>query len=615
MPFMSIRRRPRSADTQASADQRRFDLGTRSLVDVIAPAAVEVSRDHLRLEHQYARTLVVTGYPRSVSAGWLAPLINFEAPIEISLHLHPLETSHMVRTLTHKLVQLQSSRLLAARGGKLADPERETAYEDAERLRNALQRGDEKVFSAGLYLLLRAGSMSVLDDMTRRVEVLLAGMLAQSRVAVLEQDSGFRSCLPEGQDRLLVYRNMDTSSLATTFPFTSGTLSMEHGVMVGISKENSSAVIFDPFDQSLENANLVVFAKSGAGKSYFVKLMALRHLYVGVDFLVIDPEDEYRAICDVAGDHAQYIRLASSSGQHLNPFDLPPLDSSDDEGRDPLAEQVAALLRFLEVMLTDPRQSLGVYERAVLDRALYQTYAAAGIDADPETQQQPVPVLRDLVQALASTPGDIAASLAVRLRRYTEGSLAGLFSSQTNVALDRQFVVFNVQALESELRPLAIQMITNFVWNQVRRARRPRLLVVDEAWSLIQYPEGGAFLAELARRARKYYLGLITVTQDVSDFLSSEYGRTVLTNASSKLLLKQDSSTIEPVVAAFQLSDSERQFLLGASKGEGLFFVRGSHLPLKVEASPEEHRLATSAPRELAELAALKAGQQEVAHA
>ncbi len=598
MPLFTIRRRTAEHSRRLPSATRRFALGTRSLADLIAPAAFEVARDQVRLESQYARVLAVTGYPRTVTPGWLTPLIDFEAPIEISMHLYPLDSGEMVRTLGHKLVEYQSSRLFDARGGRLADPEREVAYEDAERLRDSLQRGEEKIFSASLYLLLRAHSLAALEDLTRRVEAVLDGMLAHARVAVLEQDSGFRSCLPQGQDGLMLYRNLDTSSLATTFPFASSTLSMERGVLYGIAHHNHSPVLFDPFDASLENANAVVFATSGAGKSYFTKLMALRNLLVGVDFLVIDPEDEYRTLCGVVG--GQMVRLASSSAQHLNPFDLPP-PADDEDGRDALAEQVAALLGLLEVMLAEPDLALGAEERAVLDHALYAAYARVGITTDPMTHARPVPLLRDLHLELTETGGDAAASLALRLARFVEGSLAGLFAGPTNVELSGRFVVFNVQALEPELRPLGIHLIADFVWNQVRRQRRARLLIIDEAWSLLQYPEGGLFLSSMARRARKYFLGLVTITQDVADVLGSEHGRTVLGNAAIKLLLKQDSSTIEPVVAAFHLSTEERQFLLGAAKGEGLFFARGSHVPIRVEASPLEHRLATTAPRELAE--------------
>src|SRR6202158_1035783 len=320
-----------------SHEERRSARGTRTLADLLAPAAVEVARSHVRLEYQYARVLIVVGYPRTVAAGWLTPLLQFEHPIEISLHIHPLETASIVKLLGHKLVQLQSSRLVDVRGGRLADPEREVAFEDAERLRDALQRGEQRVFSVSLYVLLRASSPGGLDDLTRRVARTLDGMLAHSRVAILEQERAFRACLPTARDELLAYRNLDTSSLATTFPFTSSSLSMERGVLYGVATRSQSPVIVDPFDASLENANMAVFAMAGAGKSYFVKLMALRNLLCGVDFLVVDPEDEYGAVCQAAD--GQYVRLASTSAHHLNPFDLPVPGSGSSDGTDALAEQ------------------------------------------------------------------------------------------------------------------------------------------------------------------------------------------------------------------------------------------------------------------------------------
>ena len=457
------------------------------------------------------------------------------------------------------------------------------------------------MFSVSLYVLLRAPSQRALDDLTRRVETTLDGMLAHSRVAILEQERAFRACLPAASDELLAYRNLDTSSLATTFPFTSSSLSMERGVLYGVATRSQSPVIVDPFDASLENANVAVFAMAGAGKSYFVKLMALRNLLCGVDFLVVDPEDEYGAVCQAAD--GQYVRLASTSAHHLNPFDLPPPGSPTVEGTDVLAEQVTAVLGLLGVMLAEPGAGLSIYERGALDRAAYQTYARLGVTADPATHLRPPPLLRDLQAVLEETSSnDVTAGLAARLRRYVSGSLAGgLFAGPTNVALNRRLVVFNIQMLEEELRPLAMHLIANFVWNRVRRERRPRLLVIDEAWSLLRYPEGGAFISGMARRARKYYLGLVTITQDAADFLRSDHGRAVLVNAAMKLLLKQDSTTVD---AVFELTPEERQYLLGANKGEGLLFARGGRLPLTIEASPAEHRLATTAPRELAEIAA-----------
>src|SRR5438270_6501518 len=331
--------------------------------------------------------------------------------------------------------------------------------------------------------------------------------------------------------------------------------------------------------------------------------MALRNLLAGVDFLIVDPENEYGGVCSAAD--GQFIRLASTSAHHLNPFDLPPPGATATDAPDPVAEQVTAMLGLLNLMLAERGGSLDPYERAVLDRAIYDAYAAVGITADPATHTRPAPVLADLQASLEAAHDDAAAGLAARLRRYTRGSLAGgLFAGQTNVSLNRRLVVFNIQTLEEELRPVAMHLIANFVWNRVRRERRPRLLVVDEAWSLLRYAEGGQFVSGMARRARKYYLGLVTITQDVADFVCSEHGRAVLVNAAMKLLLKQDATTVETVTEAFQLTAEERQYLLGANKGEGLLFARGARLPLTIEASPAEHRLATTAPRELAELAA-----------
>jgi type IV secretory pathway VirB4 component len=609
--MLRLQRRKPDAATQPLSDQeRRFALGTRTLVDLLAPAAVEIARDHFRLEYQYARVLMVVGYPRTVVAGWLTPLLEFEHPIEVSFHVHPLETSSIVKLLSHKLVQLQSSRLVDVRSGRLADPEREVAFEDAERLRDALQRGEERVFSVSLYVLLRASSRHALDDLTRRVETTLDGMLAHSRVAILEQERGFRACLPSGRDDLLTYRNLDTSSLATTFPFTSSSLSMERGVLYGVATRSQSPIIVDPFDASLENANLAVFAMAGAGKSYFVKLMALRNLLAGVDFLVVDPENEYGGVCRAAD--GQFIRLASTSTHRLNPFDLPPPDASSGDSPDVLAEQVTSVVGLMNVLLGERGSSLNPYERSVLDHAVYRAYAASGVTPDPTTHARPAPVLADLQTALEAADNDLATGLATRLRRFVHGSLAGgLFSGPTNVALNRRLVVFNIQQLEEELRPVAMHLIANFVWNRVRRERRPRLLVIDEAWSLLRYPEGGDFVSGMARRARKYYLGLVTITQDVADFLRSDHGRAVLVNAAMKLLLKQDTTTVEAVADAFQLTIEERQYLLGANKGEGLLFARGARLPISIEASPAEHRLATTAPRELAELARREASHTQ----
>jgi type IV secretory pathway VirB4 component len=567
-------------------------------VDVIAPAAIEASRSHLLLDGRYVRILALAEYPRYVHPNWLGRLIDFDAPLDLSLHLEPLESATTIRRLTHKLVELQSSRMLDARSGKIASAEREVAYEDVERLRDALQRGEERVFSASVYLCLRSSTAAALDDLTRRVEAALGGMLASSRPALYEMLPGLLSCLPAGQDHLGRCRNLDTTSAATMIPFTSSHLSMERGILYGLSVHNNSLVIFDPFSRELENANKVVFAKSGAGKSYACKVEAMRALMLGIEYYVIDPEDEYRRVCDAVG--GQYIRLSGTSPHHINPFDLPAAAPIDDrEARDPLAERLLALQGLLGLMLADRGSSLSQREKGALDAALLETYRRAGISRDPRTHSRPAPVLRDLHTTLRKE-GD-SHGLADRLERYVHGSLGRVFSSPTSVDLGRPFVVFNVRDLEPELRPLGVYLIADYIWRQVRGSRRPRMLLIDEAWALMQHEEGARFLSSMARQARKHYLGLTTVTQDVEDFLATPDGHTVLANSSVQLLMRQDSSTIDVVAQTFRLSAGEREFLLSCRKGEGLFFARGNHIALRVEASPMEHGLATTDPAELAE--------------
>ncbi len=590
--------------TPAHSDEL-FQRGTRSVVDLIAPAAIEASRSHLMLDGRYVRVLALAEYPRYVHPNWLGRLIDFDQPLDVSLHLEPLDSAAAVRRLTHKLVELQSSRMLDARSGKIASAEREVAYEDVERLRDALQRGEERVFSASLYLCLRSSTAAALDDLARRVEAALGGMLASSRAALYEMLPGLLSCLPAGQDHLGRCRNLDTTSAATMIPFTSSHLSMEQGILYGLSVHNNSLVVFDPFSRELENANKVVFAKSGAGKSYACKVEALRALMLGIEYYVIDPEDEYRRVCDAVG--GQYIRLPGTSSHHINPFDLPvrhtgppataPRD--DSEARDPLAERLLALQGLLGLMLADRGSTLGQREKGALDAALLETYRRAGISRDPRTHSRPAPVLRDLYAVLRQQ-GD-SYGLADRLERYVDGSLGSVFSSPTSVNLDRPFVVFNVRDLEPELRPLGVYLIADYIWRQVRGSRRPRMLLIDEAWALMQHEEGARFLSSMARQARKHYLGLATVTQDVEDFLATPDGHTVLANSSVQLLMRQDSSTIDVVAQTFRLSAGEREFLLSCRKGEGLFFARGNHIALRVEASPMEDALATTDPAELAE--------------
>lgn len=574
----------------------RLARGERTAVDLIAPSAIETSKSHLYIDGQYVRVLALSEYPRYVHPNWLGRLIDFDEPLALSFHLEPLDSGQALGHLTRKLVELQSSRLLDARGGRIASAEREVAYEDVERLRDALERGDERVFSASLYLKLKAPTVQALDDLTKRVEGTLAGIMAESRPALFEMLPGLLSCLPAGQNHLGRHRNLDTTSLATMIPFTSSHLSVGRGILYGINVHNHSLVVFDPFGPGQDNANKVVFAKSGAGKSYACKVEALRALMLGVEYYVVDPEDEYRRLCDAVG--GQHVRLAGASPQHINPFDLPPPGKADGEARDALAERVLALQGLMGLMLAEPGEVLGQRERGAIDAGLYETYRRAGITTDRRTHDKPAPVLRDFHAVLQETGNPYG--LADRLVRYVDGSLGQVFSSPTSVALDRPFVVFNVRDLEEELRPLATYLIADHIWREVRREPRPRVLLIDEAWTLMRYPEGAKFLSSMARQARKRWLGLTTVTQDVEDFLGSPDGHTVLANSSAQLLLRQDSSTVETVQRTFGLSAGEREFLLSCGKGEGLLLTGGNRVALRVEASPLEHELATTDPAERA---------------
>jgi hypothetical protein len=621
------------------------------LADLLAPAGISLTRNEVRLDDTCCRTLAVVGYPRHVYAGWLERLIDLDEPFDVVLHLHPQSTAAMIRQLSHRLVQLHSSRLLNEERSRIGHAELGVAYRDVEQMREKLQRGDERVFAASLYLHVRAPvaargpARQPLEERVARVEQELANQQLVARPATFEQDLALLSCLPEGRDRLMRTRLLDTSSLATAFPFLSNSLSMPGGILYGMAA-NGSPVFIDVFSPLLENANKVIFAKSGAGKSYGCKIEALRSLLRGVDVYVIDPEAEYGALAAAVG--GQTVRLAAGAEQHLNPFDLPASLSErlqtfpqatqpapaavlteggkgdkgeaiaerhlpNREAGDLLADKVQSLHALLDLMLADrgPTGTAGLSQRekGLLDRALYEVYRRAGISSDPATHMRPAPLLRDLYDVLVGGAcGADDTHLAERLHRYVHGSLSRLFAEPTNVELTNRLVVFDVRDMDAELRPLGLFLIADFVWTRVRHERRPRLLIIDKAWTLMQYQEGGRFLAGLARRARKYYLGLVTITQDAQDFLSSEHGRTVLANSSVQLLMKQDSSTIEAVTKAFRLSTGERQYLLGCHKGEGLLFARGGHVALQIGASPFEHELATTDPRELAARQASGAG-------
>jgi conjugal transfer ATP-binding protein TraC len=649
------------ADTRQTPDARRAEeyLMLPSLEDMLAPASAELTPRWLALGDEVTSVVPIVGYPRYVYPGWFGQIVDLDLPyLEASWHLVPRDSAAMIRTLRRRLTEFDASRRLDARQGRMHDPERELAYQDVAQMIERLQRGEERIFDAALYLLVRAQhhDAELLAQRVRQVESALNTLFLEGRSATFEQDIAFRSCLPLARDELRRTRQLDAATIATAFPFSSMSLSMPEGILYGVVPQNNSLIVLDPFSTQLENANMVVFAKSGAGKSFFCKLLALRSRIMGTSVCIIDPEplEEYQPLCDAV--HGTYIRLAPGAGQRINPFDLAfsdqagqdrsdtapaqsdsvsdgwsghgPQEQDDDDDNEgdesrasvlaglgrtaenPLAEKIQSLLAFLALLLAERTSSevarLSNREKGLLDQALRLTYGGVGITEDPTTHHLTPPLLVDLYHVLRSHnfgPGsaDLAHSLADRLLRYVEGSLSGLFAAQTNVGLDNSFVVFNIRELESDLRPIGLWLITDFVWTRMRRerGRQPRLLFIDEAWSLVQHVEGGQFLASLARRARKYYLGLITITQDVGDFLGNEYGRTVLSQAAIQLLMMQSSATIDQVVEAFRLSGGERNYVLTCAKGYGLLFARNTHTAIRVEASPFEYQLATTNPREL----------------
>lgn len=566
--------------------------GMMNVRDIIAPSAIEVDFNDVRIGDMYYRTFFVSGYPRFVGANWLSPVINFDHTLLTSMFYYPVKSKVILDDLRRKITELEATTMTNREKGKINDPVVEAALEDATALQEQLVKGVEKYFQFSFYITIPAYDLEELNNVSSKLESLLASLLLVSKTSALQMEDAFRSCIPTGIDRLMITRNMDTTSLATTFPFTSSDLTMEEGIMYGINKHNGSLVIFDRF--SMENANSVVFAKSGAGKSYFVKLEALRHLVFGAHIMIIDPEEEYLNLCEVVGGN--YISFSANSKQKINPFDLSGIAT---EGENELGQKLISLVTLLKLMLGQ----LNSTEEAILDRALIETYRIKGITTDPDTQatKEP-PVMEDLYKVLLGGSEPESKNMADRLEKFIKGSMTGIFDSQSNIDLQSSMTVFSTKNLEDALRPIAFYMILDYVWTTIRRDLRKRILIVEEAWYLMQNPDSARFIYGIAKRARKYYLGLTTISQDVDDFLTSEYGKAVVTNSSIQMLFKQHPAAIDKVVDTFYLSEGEKRFLLSAGVGEGLFFAGSNHVAIKVMASEAEHKLITTNPEEVLRL-------------
>ena len=578
--------------------QRAFEQGITTLRDLISPSSIEIQSDHFRLGTKYGRTIYVYGYPRTLSTGWLSPLINIDEVLDISIYIYPVDTTVVMKNLRKKVTQLEADISLNAEKGRIRNPETDAAIQDAEELRDQLQLGYEKFFRFGLYVTLWADSLDELNYVQHKIETMFGQLMFFSKVATSQQEQGMNTTMPMATDQLQIRRNMNTSAISTSFPFTSADLTQERGILYGVNMHNQGLVIFDRF--TLENANLVVFAKSGAGKSFAVKLEAIRSMMMGTEIVIIDPENEYQKLSDAVG--GSYVRLSLNSDVRINPFDLPKVIDSEDAS-DALRANLVTLHGLFRLMLGgtqigpngQPISSLSANEEADLDQALIDTYARAGITSDPLTHQSTPPTIINLYDTLAHMGGS-GPQLAQRLRKYATGTFAGIFSQQSNIDINNQMVVFNIRDLEDELRPVAMYIVLNHIWNIVRAKQKRRILIVDEAWQLMKYDDSANFLFSLAKRARKYYLGLTTITQDVEDFMSNKMGRAIVMNSSMQLLLKQSAAAVDVLSDVFKLTEEERKRLSSFPIGHGLFFAGQNHVHIQIVASDTETSLISTNP-------------------
>jgi conjugal transfer ATP-binding protein TraC len=561
--------------------------GVTTLRDIIAPEAMEISFNYIQMGSYFIRSFFVLAYPRYLQTDWLSPVINFDFTMDVSMHIYPLSTEDMMKKLKIEVGQIESRINIDENNSKPRDPMLLTAWEDVETLRDLLQKGETKLFHFGLYFTIYAKTKDELEENTKKLESALNSQLVLTKQANLQQEAGLNSCLPFAQDQLIITQNLDTMALSTTFPFVSSTLTSDSGILYGANMNNNSLIIFDRFE--LENANTLVLAKSGAGKSFAVKLELLRSLYLDTEVIVIDPENEYKSFCDTVG--GSHFNISISSEQRINPFDLP-IISEGEESRDVLKSNIIALHGLLRIMLG----KISATEDDIIDKALIETYASKGITSDPGTHHLKPPTMQDLQKVLVSVNG--GNELAIKLRKFTAGSYSGLLNNHTNIDLNNKFMVFSTRDLEDEIRPIAMYMILNFIWGKVKSYKRKRILVVDEAWYLLKYDDSANFLFSIAKRARKYYLGLTTITQDVEDFLKSPYGKPIVTNSSLALLLKQHPAAVDAVVSTFKLTNAEKYHLLNCGVGQGLFFAGTNHVAIDILASTDEEALLTTKPKE-----------------
>ena len=581
--------------------QEIYETGILQLKDIIAPSALEVGSSSIKLGEKIIRSFFVISYPRFLASSWFSPVINLDRVFDISLFVHPIDTSSVLKHLQKKVAEVQAQIHTRQEKGLVRAPVLDTAFQDLEDLRDKLQQATEKLFNFGLYITIYGEDLDELNKIEIEVRSILESKLIYIKPALFQQLDGFLSSLPLCQDKLLVHTKLNSSPISSMFPFVSFDLSSDRGILFGVNRHNNSLVLFDRF--SLENYNSVVFAKSGSGKSYATKLEVLRTLMFDIDVIIIDPEREYEYLAEAVD--GRYFNISLTSKHHINPFDLPPV-GEDESPQDVLRSNIINLVGHFRLRLG----GLNSEEDAIIDRAITETYASRDITPESDFSNAVPPLLSDLELVLASMDG--GESLAQRLSKYTQGTWAGFINQPTNVDINRKLVVFSVRDMEDELRPAAMYIITHYIWNSVRKNIKKRLFIIDEAWWMMKSDDTASFLFGIAKRCRKYYLGLATITQNIEDFLVNQYGGAIITNSAIQFLMKQSPAAIDKVQKTFNLTEEEKFLLLESDVGEGIFFAGQKHVAIKVLASYTEDQIVTSDP---SQLLAVKKAKQEFAQA
>ena len=572
-----------------------YKIAEMQLRDIIAPSALEIQPKALNLGTSIVRSFFVISYPRFLTDNWLSPIINLDKVFDISIHIEPLNTGEVMKNFQRKVAEVQSQRMMRDEQGLVRDPSLDVAYEDLEDLRDGLTQAQEKMFEVSLYISLYGSSEEELDKVENEIKNILDSKLVYIKPSLFQQDQGFISTIPVGQDILQIKNKLNTSPLSSFFPFVSFDLSSDRGILYGLNRHNGSLILFDRF--SLENYNSIVFAKSGSGKSYFTKLEILRTLMFDTEVIIIDPEREYEFLAESVG--GRYFDISLVGEHHINPFDLPH-PTEDESPSEVLRSNIVNLVGLFRVMLG----GLTPEEDAIIDQAITETYALKDINGDTDFTQLEPPLLSDFETVLGGIEG--SESLLQRVSKYTRGTWSGFINQPSNVDINKKLVCFSIRDMEDELKPVAMYIITHFIWNAVRKNLKKRLLVVDEAWIMMKNDDTASFLFSLAKRGRKYYLGLATITQDVGDFLKSPYGLPIITNSSIQILLKQSPTSIDTVQKTFNLTNEEKFLLLESGVGEGIFFAGLKHVAIKVVASYTEDQIITSDPSQLLKIEEMK---------